>query len=342
MSTLRADAVAAYLKTKLGDADAIAVSNVARIPGGASRETWSFDASWREGGVDVQRSFILRRDPTGSLLETDRDVEFRIYEAMAKADVPVPPVYWLEPEGANLDRPFFVMGRMPGQSNPNFLASASFAGSKEEIARQKASILARIHRADWRALNCETFLEAPPTIETAAATEVGRWERIMSADALEPQPVLELAFRWLRRNLTVAPAITVVHADYRTGNFLYESDRITAVLDWEMVHLGDPMEDLGWLCGKSWRYGTDFAGGLVPRETFFEMYEAAGGFPVDRESVFFYEVLGNVKLAVIFLTGGKSFVEGTTSDLILAMTTRMIPGLEAELLDLLEGKLAPE
>lgn len=339
---LRSEALAAYLGSKLPGAESIAVSNIARIPGGASRETWSFDASWREGGAEVKRGFILRRDPTGSLLETDRHVEFRIYEAMAKAGVPVPPVYWLEPDGANLERPFFVMGRMPGQANPNFLASPNFPGSKEEIARQKASVLASIHRADWQALGCEAFLEPPPTTDTAAATEVGRWEQIMRADALEPQPVLELAFRWLRRNLPTAQAITIVHGDYRSGNFLYEPERITAVLDWEMVHLGDPMEDLGWLCGRSWRYGTDLVGGLVPRDTFFAMYESAGGFPVERESVFFYEVLGNVKLAVIFLTGGKSFVEGTTSDLILAMTTRMIPGLETELLDLLEAKLAAE
>jgi aminoglycoside phosphotransferase (APT) family kinase protein len=337
---LKPDQLVAYLESRLPAAERIAVSNVARIPGGASRETWSFDAEWHEKDGPVKKGFIVRRDPTGSLLDTDRDVEFRIYQAMAKAGVPVPPVYWVEHDGGVLERPFFVMGRMPGQASPNALASAGFPGSKEEIARQKANILARIHRADWRSLGCEDFLGQAPTCESAAAAEVARWEGIMRNDALEPQPVLELALRWLKRNLPIAPTITVVHGDYRTGNFLYEPDSITAVLDWEMVHLGDPMEDLGWLCVRSWRFGTELAGGLVPRETFFGMYEAAGGFPVDREAASFYEVLGNVKLVVIFLTGGRSFVEGSTNDLILGLTTRMIPGIEAELLNLLEDKLA--
>ncbi len=327
-----------YLRSRLPGASDIAVSGIARIPGGASRETWTFDAEWREDGSTVRRGFIIRRDPTGSLLDTDRDVEFRIYQAMAKAGVPVPPMHWIERDGATLQRPFFVMGRMPGQANAAALMSPNYPGSREEIARQKAEILARIHRADWRALGINEFLGPAPTPDSAAQTEiVDRWERIMRLDAMEPQPVLELALRWLKRNRPLAAAITVVHGDYRTGNFLFDDEKITAILDWEMVHLGDPLEDVGWLCIRSWRQGTELPGGLVERERFFEMYQDAGGYRVDLRSIRFWEVLGNLKLAVIFLTGGRSFVEAKTSDLILAMTTRMIPGIEREILALLEG-----
>lgn len=325
-----------YLQSRLPGASDIAVSGIARIPGGASRETWTFDAEWRQNGSKVKRGFIIRRDPTGSLLETDRDVEFRIYQAMAKAGVPVPPMHWIEPDGAGLERPFFVMGRMPGQANAAALMSPNYPGSREEIARQKAEILARIHRADWRTLRIDQFLGPAPTSKSAAQTEIDRWERIMRQDALEPQPVLELAFRWLKRNKPVAPEVTVVHGDYRTGNFLFDDEKITAILDWEMVHLGDPLEDVAWLCIRAWRQGTELPGGLVDRGLFFEMYEAAGGYPVDPMAVLFWEVLGNLKLAVIFLTGGRSFVEGKTSDLILAMTARMIPGIEREILALVE------
>ncbi len=334
---LSADQLASYLQTRLPGAAGIVVSGIARIPGGASRETWSFDAEWEEGGARVKRGLIVRRDPPGSLLDTDRHVEFRIYQAMAKAGVPVPPMLWIEPEGANLERPFFVMERMPGQANGAVLMSPNYPGSRDEIARQKADILVRIHRADWRGLGVAEFLGPPPAPETAAQNEIDRWETIMRNDMMEPQPVLELAFRWMKRNKPVAPAITVVHGDYRTGNFLFDDHEITSVLDWEMVHLGDPLEDVGWLCGRSWRQGRELAGGLVERERFYEMYEAAGGYAVDRRSVLFWEVLGNVKLAVIFLTGGRAFVEGKTSDLILALTTRMIPGIEREVLTLLEA-----
>jgi aminoglycoside phosphotransferase (APT) family kinase protein len=326
-----------YLAQRMPEASEISATKLARIPGGASRETWSFQARWREDGALCERGFIVRRDPTGSLLETDRDVEFRMYRAMAAAGVPVPPMYWIEPDGAGLERPFFVMGRVEGETSGALLVSPSYGGSREEIARQKARILARIHRADWRALGVEAFAGPAPTPESAARVEVERWESIMRRDALEPQPVLEAALGWLKRHAPVAPAITVVHGDYRTGNFLYDDRQINAILDWEMAHLGDPMEDIGWLCLRSWRHGTQLAGGLVERERFYDMYEAAGGYPVDRRAVHFWEVLGNLKLAVIFLTGGRSLVEGTTADLILAMTTRMIPGIEREILTLLEA-----
>ena len=272
-----------YLESRLQGARDIEVSEVARIPGGASRETWTFDATWREGGKTVERGFIMRRDPTGSLLESDRDVEFRIYQTMAKTDVPVPPMYWIEPSGANLLRPFFVMGRVDGQANGGVLMSPNYPGSREEIAREKASILARIHRADWRALGADDFLGPAPA--DPAQAEIDRWEGIMRQDMLEPQPVLELALRWLKRNKPKAPAVTIVHGDYRTGNYLFDSANITAILDWEMVHLGDPLEDVGWLRIRAGARARSYRADCVEPRRFYEMYEAAGGFAVDLKSI---------------------------------------------------------
>jgi aminoglycoside phosphotransferase (APT) family kinase protein len=134
----------------------------------------------------------------------------------------------------------------------------------------------------------------------------------------------------------VASRVAIVHADYRTGNFLVEDDRITGVLDWEMVHLGDPMEDVAWVCLRSWRWAGDArVGGLLPREDFYRRYEAAGGPSVDREAVRFWEVLGNLKLATIFLTGARSFCEGRSKDAVFAFTARLNPDIEAEILRLI-------
>src|SRR3990170_2569588 len=113
----------AYLQHKMPQAEGLAVSDVGRVPGGASRETWSFDASWRESGVDVARCFVVRRDPTASLLETERDVEFRVYQALDGTGIPVPQVYWLEKDPRWLERPFFVMGRVEGQTEPALLVA---------------------------------------------------------------------------------------------------------------------------------------------------------------------------------------------------------------------------
>lgn len=329
----------AYLRHRMPHVSDLRVSNIARIPGGASRETWSFDAHWREGDREVTQGFIVRRDPTASLLETERDLEFRLYAALQNSGVPVPPVYWLETDGTWLERPFFVMGRLPGQTDARTLVSSpEFAEVRPKIARQKAEILARIHNLDWQELGLD-FLGVPPSPAHCAEIEIERWETVMRKDALEPQPVLELALSWLKRHQPVAQKICVVHADYRTGNFLYDRERgITGVLDWEMAHLGDPMEDVAWVCLRSWRWAGDArVGGLLDREEFYRLYEEYSGLKVDRDAVKFYEVLGNLKLATIFLTGARSFCEGKTRDVLLALTAHINPHIEVEILELIEG-----
>jgi aminoglycoside phosphotransferase (APT) family kinase protein len=130
--------------------------------------------------------------------------------------------------------------------------------------------------------------------------------------------------------------LALVHADYRTGNFLYDKTGITGILDWEMAHAGDPIEDLGWLVIKSWRWaGDDRVGGLCARQEFVKLYEDAGGVRVDPDVLKFWEILSNVKFAIIFITGTKSVVGGKTPDLLLALTAFINPGIEVELLGLI-------
>lgn len=332
---MQPDQIAAYLQHKMPDAREIEVSQLWRIPGGASRETWSFDATWREGKARAGRGFILRRDPEASLLETERYVEFRVYQAVQGSGIPVPEVFWLEEEPRWLERPFFVMGRLAGEASPQALVPAAFSGHAEAIAQHKVEILARIHNLDWQALGLD-FLGVPAGPGACAAQEIDRWERIMREQQLEPQPALEMALAWLHAHQPVAQRIALVHADYRTGNFLVDGDRISGVLDWEMVHLGDPLEDIAWVCLRSWRWAGDArVGGLLLRDEFYRRYEEASGLTVDREAVRFWEVLGNLKLAVIFLTGARSFCEGRSKDSIHAFTAHLNPEIEAEILRLM-------
>ena len=332
---MQPEQVAAYLQHQMPDAREIEVSQLWRIPGGASRETWSFDATWREGKARTGRGFIVRRDPEASLLETERYVEFRVYQAVQGSGIPVPEVFWLEADPCWLERPFFVMGRLPGEASPQALVPAGFNGHAEAIARHKVEILARIHNLDWRGLGLD-FLGVPSGPEACGEQEIARWEGIMRAQQLEPQPVLELALAWLHAHKPVAQRITLVHADYRTGNFLVERDRITGVLDWEVAHLGDPLEDVAWVCLRSWRWAGDArVGGLLPRADFYRRYEEASGIKVDPEAVRFWEVLGNLKFAAICLTGARSFCEGRSKDAIHAFTANFAPEIEAEILRLI-------
>ncbi len=333
---MREEQIAAYLAHQMPQAGEIEVSGLWRIPGGASRETWSFDATWREGKALAGRGFILRRDPEASLLETERYVEFRVYEALKDSGVPVPDVYWLEEDPKWLERPFFVMGRLPGEASPQQLVAGVLDVDIEAIAQQKVEILGRIHNLDWQALGLE-FLGVPEAPDRCGDHEIDRWEKIMRQHALEPQPVLELALAWLRGRRPVAQRIALVHGDYRTGNFLVEKDRITGVLDWEMVHLGDPLEDVAWGCVRSWRWAGDArVGGLMLRDEYYRRYEEASGFSVDREAVRFWEALGNFKWAIICLTGARSFAEGRSKDAIHAFTAKFKPDIEAELLRLID------
>ena len=327
-----------YLTVKLGVPD-VAVSDLYRIPGGASRETWSVDARWLDNGREVSRGFIFRRDPDASLLVTERDVEFRVMQAVAAHGVPVPRMHWLETESAWLDRPFFVMERIDGcETSPTkVLMDPRFFPARDRLAGEFVDILARIHALDWRAAGLE-FLGSLVSETDCAKTEIEKWEAVVDRDALEPQPVLHAAFRWLRRSPpSPARRIVLVHADYRTGNFLCTPEgEIKGVLDWEMTHLGDPMEDVAWACIRPWRWlGDEKIGGLMERADFYRRYEEASSIVVNEYAVRFWEVLGNVKLAAIFITGARSYCDGRTRSPMMAFLGRNIARLELEIMDLM-------
>ena len=332
------DRIAAYLAHRMPEARNVSVSGLHRIPGGASRETWSFYAAWEENGEACEGGLILRRDPEASLLETDREREFRIYRALRRTSVPVPQALWSEADPAWLDRPFFIMERIDGcWTSPQVLTDPRMERIRPEVAARKMAILGEIHSVDWRYLGLD-FLGVPRSEAECAPRELAHWRGVVRQEALEPQPVLELALSWLADHLPPpAQRIVLVHGDYRTGNFLFDRrGAIRGVLDWEMAHLGDPLEDLAWLCQWSWRFRhNDLVGGLLPRAEAYAHFEEASGVRVDETAVHWWEVLANVKLAAIYLTGARSFVEGRTSEILMAIVGRMLPPLEAELLSLL-------
>jgi aminoglycoside phosphotransferase (APT) family kinase protein len=263
-----------------------------------------------------------------------------VMDAVAAQGVPVPRMHWLETDGAWLDRPFFVMERIDGcETSPTkVLMDPRFFPARDRLAGDFVDILARIHALDWRAAGLE-FLGSPAAETDCAKTEIEKWEDVVDRDALEPQPVLRAAFRWLRRR-PPAPAqrIVLVHADYRTGNFLCTPEgEIKGVLDWEMTHLGDPMEDVAWACIRPWRWlGDEKIGGLMERADFYRRYEEASSIVVNEDAVRFWEVLGNVKLAAIFITGARSFCDGRTRSPMIAFLGRNIARLELEIMDLME------
>jgi aminoglycoside phosphotransferase (APT) family kinase protein len=329
-----ADQLKAFIAEQLAGAEDLAIANLARMSGGASRETWTFDVSWRENGRTVERGCVLRRDPVLSLLEagltTDRSFEFRTVKALEDLPLPLPRMYWLDAEGKALGRPSLIMERMAGQPSPPAFPPGMDAAFREKIAGQFIEILRQVHSLDWRARGLD-FLGVPGPGRDAALRQARLWKDVYDRRRPEPLPVIAAALGWLEAHAPETDRITLVHGDFRTGNFLFEDPGlITAMLDWELAHLGDPMEDVGWASMKFWS-GSGLVGGLIEPEDFFRRYEQVAGIPVDRDRVFFYQVLGNVKMAVIALSGVRAFAEG--ADLLLGLVGFLVPRLCEDIAD---------
>lgn len=328
----------AFIARQVG-VDSVRVSGLRRLPGGASRETWSVDVSYEQNGRRIDLPLVLRRDPSSAAVGALRRDEFALLRAAAVEGVPVPRVHWLGDESETLGAPFFLMDRIDGETLARrLLRDDVYERARAVMTAQLGSILAAIHRID-HGRHGLTFLAEPPADESPAQGELDRYEQIFRAIAPDPHPVFELAFRWLRRRLPAESMRVVVHGDYRIGNVIFGPEGVRAILDWELAHVGDPMEDLGWLCVRSWRFGNDQmpVGGIGTREELFQAYTAAGGGPVDPDRVRFWEVLGNLKWAIMTIMQAKTHLDGLVRSVELASLGRRTAEMELELLNLMEG-----
>ncbi len=285
-----ADALARVVRHRLGGAG---VEGLARVSAGATQEIWRFEAVAEDGG---RTALILRRAPGGERVSETAvglEMEARLIEAAAGAGVPVPPVVWVLTPEDGLGHGF-LMRFIEGETLGGRIARGeAFAATRVFLARQCGEILARIHTLDP---------DAFPALRRAGAAElVAQYLEIYRATAW-PRPVFELAFHWLEANCPPPPEHPrLVHGDFRNGNLIVGPDGVRAVLDWEIAHVADPMQDLGWICTSSWRFGVADkpVGGFGAREDLWAGYEAAGGAPVDREHALFWEVFGSLRWGVM-------------------------------------------
>jgi aminoglycoside phosphotransferase (APT) family kinase protein len=319
-----ADRFAAYVSHRWPDAREVRVEGLTRIHGGASRETYRLRLRLRrDGGGEEERRLILRRDPAGSLIETERAVEYRAYAAFHGSAVPVPAALWLEEDPSWLERPFFVMEEVTGgEASPQALLAPPYAEHLERIGERKWTILGEIHRADPEALGLTDVMEPVP-LDRCFERELAHWERVIDEDELAPQPIARAGIRWLRRNPPrPAQKLAVVHADFRTGNLLVSpAGEILAVLDWEMAHLGDPLEDLAWSINRTWCWARDGrAGGLLPRERAIAIWEKASGLVADPDDLRWWEVFSSVKGLGIWISSAKEYSTGRNADPVLGFT----------------------
>ena len=323
--------IRSFLVSQLGPKADVAVDDVVRVGVGRSRENWLFDATWSGRDGEVREPLIVRRDPEGGLLETDRGTEFAVLRALESTEVPAPAARWLDPDGAFLGRPSLVMVREPGTCDYFVLDDTERpAPQRVDLARRLCELLALVHEVDWRAAGLGSVLDDPGP--DAAQAAIDHWESILRRDQLEPYPELELAARWMRAAAPRSPETVLVHGDFKVGNVLLgENDEIIALLDWELAHLGDPHEDLGWVT-QPLRTREHYVAGHWERDELLGHYEQITGRSVDPEAVAWWNVLSCYKTAVMQVSGLRSFVENR-SDVLYQPTAEIL----RTLLDLIEA-----
>jgi aminoglycoside phosphotransferase (APT) family kinase protein len=290
------------------------VSDVARIPGGASRETWRLKA---HAGEET-RGMIVRIDPETSLIDTDRRTEYRAMEAAYNAGLPAPEPLFLEEDASWIGRPFSVTSEVTGaQAGAGGIPPAH----REAIGRQKWGLLGQIAALDPATLGLGEVMAAT-TPATCALEQLDYWANVIETDELHPNPVAHAAIRRLRRNPPPpAQKLSLVHGDYRTGNFLYSPDgEIKAILDWEMAHIGDPLEDLAWSLDPLWCWGDPTrAGLLLPHTEAVRAWEVSSGLSVDPEAFAWWQVFAALKGIGIWISSSEDFHSGASKAPILAI-----------------------
>ncbi len=301
--------LAAYLKSRHDRA--VEIVSIARIHGGASRETYR--VRMIEGGRE--RGAILRRDPVSALIDTERDVEFAAYRAFFPVEgVPVPEPIALELDASHLDRPFFLMEEIEGCVAGGLLSAEPYGPHAAAIGEQFWTTLGRIAAADPRAGGIGWDAPAP---DQAWARELAKWEAVIDEDEREPQPIARAAIRRLRRNPPPpARRIAMVHGDYRTGNFLHDgAGTIRAILDWEMAHLGDPLEDLAWALDPLWHSANpERPGGMIAKADAIALWERETGMTVDVAALAWWEMFASLKGLAIWISAAREVHEGTNAD----------------------------
>jgi aminoglycoside phosphotransferase (APT) family kinase protein len=279
------------------------IADLKRLTGGATKETWSFTA--RIGAEPVAlvlqishpRAALAGGDALAALPRVSGAEDAAMMVAAARAGVPAPPVRAVLTPEDELG-PGYLMTFVPGETIARrILREPSFAALRHGFAEQCGSILARLHRIDAAAL---------PFLKRAAAVEQVTLYRRAYESLDHPQVVIELGLRWAEDHLPKRQEMGVVHGDFRLGNLICTGEAIAAVIDWELAALGDPAQDLGWLCVKTWRFGgKEPVAGMASREALLAAYARAGGVAIEAAHLRFWEAFGSIKWAIMCLMKGK-------------------------------------
>ncbi len=306
--------------------------------GGACQELHRVTLQWKEGGLPPE-TLVMRSDAPRSLPGSmDRQGEFAILQEVVARGVLTPKArFW----GRDLVRPgagSYFLDFCPGVAiGRKVVGDPSLAPARALLSTQLAGELARIHTVT--PLSAPSLKIASPLGEEEDAAVAARTFLRTLLDGLSaPRPALELVDRWLGENLPTRVPRTLVHGDFRTGNFLVGEEGLRGILDWEFAHWGDPACDLGWLWVRDWRFGRlDLpTGGFGKKAEFLKAYGEAGGTAMEPGRLHFWEVMGNARWAAACVYQGQRYLSGAQRDIELLAISRRVAEMEWEALRLIE------
>jgi aminoglycoside phosphotransferase (APT) family kinase protein len=303
----------------------LAVENLHTLTGGASRTTWAFDAVTGE----QRRSLILRTGPPDEV-HAGMELEAGAQRAAAAAGAPVPHIVIADDSVVTLGNPFLICDAIAGETIVRRIQRTLDDAGRERLLRQCAEALAAIHRAD-------TDLAG-----ISDADQMAEWREQLDTMG-DTTATFEWAFRWLADNRPTPSPPRLVHGDFRMGNLIVDGSGLAAVLDWELVHVGEVYEDLAWFCIRAWRFGAPLslaAGGLGSIEDFLHDYEKAGGAAVDRAAFHWWLVQATLRWGIICRYQAERHLSGQTPSVELATIGRRVCETEWDLLNLLDKSVA--
>ena len=272
----------------------------------------------------------LRRDPGNALLRhlSSLKEQFRVLQCLHATALPTPEVYWYEDDLAILDMPFLVMEKVPGSCPSPWgregRAYYQAAADRGTLPKSFTSTLATLHTLDWRKAGLD-FLGVPAPGPEFAMREITKWKDLIALSDGAPEPILTDLIAWLEANAPHSEHVTLVHGAYRTGNLLIDHDRVSAVLDWELQVLGDPMYDVAYVLSDLNREGTPLLSNLVDRDAFFRDYEAQTGFTIDEARCRYYNALYAMRSVAFWMSASGLYASGRSDDIRLARTAWSVP-----------------
>jgi len=307
-----------------------------RVFGGASRETFRILVKDETGS---EEKLILRRTQESSLIETSQSTEYLAYSAYQGTSVPVPAMIDINEDEETLGAPFMLMQQLDGVAASPFTPDA-YSPHEEELGKQFWSILGEIAKKDIKDDFINQFDNA--TEDPCWKKELDKWVTVIKEDSISIEPILEAGIRKLYKKPPKEPSKkSLVHGDYRNGNFLFNENKITGILDWEMAHIGDPLEDLGWALSPIWSWQDPSKPAyLIDRQASLSVWESSSGLAIDKNDLKWWELFACVKGMAIWISAGNEFKTGKNVDPI-NLFSPWIPGdIHLEIiLNILEGDL---